>query len=158
VERVISTNPLFKGAFAGFVGTLFMTGFMLLMHRVLPRWQRYALPPERITKEFAERTDVDKHMDKKQLLGTTLVFHFGFGMSMGAIYDLLAQKVPLPAALKGLVFGLIVWTASYMGWLPVLGFREAAPKEPQGRNILMIAAHVVWGTVTGVVADMLELK
>jgi hypothetical protein len=38
-----------------------------------------------------------------------------------------------------------------MGWLPALGILQPATKHPAQRNALMIVAHLVWGSVTGLV-------
>src|SRR5437868_5151532 len=112
-------TSLLHGAIAGFVGTLPMTIFMLVMHRVLPKWQQYALPPEEITDELEDRADIDKYMDKKQHFGVALVSHFGYGAAMGVLYNFLAKRasLPVPAVLKGAVFGVAVWAWSYLGWL-----------------------------------------
>ena len=75
---------------------------------------------------------------------------------MGAIYGPLTRTVPLPSVLKGIVFGIVVWLAVYLGWLPAVGMSEAATKQPIQRNALMIAAHLVWGAVTGGVMNLLE--
>jgi uncharacterized membrane protein YagU involved in acid resistance len=74
---------------------------------------------------------------------------------MGLLYALFADKLPLPAIVKGLLFGLLVWAASYLGLLPLLGLTESAPTEPTRRNLLMIAARMIWGASTGAVADVL---
>jgi putative membrane protein len=94
-------------------------------------------------------------MNKMQVLGATTVAHFGYGAMMGLLYAPFAKKLPLPAIVKGLLFGLLVWAASYLGLLPLLGLSESAPTEPTGRNLLMIAAHLIWGASTGAVADVL---
>ena len=148
--------PLLLGATAGFLGTIPMTIFMLAMHRFLPKWQQYALPPQEITDELANRADLEKHMDKKERLSAALVSHFGYGATMGAIYSLISKRIPLPYLLKGTIFGLVVWVASYLGLLPALGISQSADEEPVRRNLLMIAAHVVWGSTTGILADMLR--
>src|SRR5436305_9219822 len=148
--------PLLLGATAGFLGTIPMTIFMLAMHRFLPKWQQYALPPQEITDELADRADLEKHMDKKERLGAALVSHFGYGATMGVIYSLISKRIPLPYLLKGTLFGLVVWVASYLGLLPALGISQSADEEPVRRNLLMIAAHVVWGSTTGILADMLR--
>src|SRR5437588_2486279 len=95
-----------SGALAGFIGTAPMTAFMLLTQRFLPKGQRYALPPEIITEELAHRAHMRHHMNKPQVLGATLISHFGYGAAMGALYNLLAKKLPLPSIVKGLLFGL----------------------------------------------------
>lgn len=147
--------PLFLGATSGLIGTIPMTIFMLTMHRFLPKWQQYALPPEEITDELADRADLKKHMDKKQRLGAALVSHFGYGATMGAIYSLISKRIPLPYLLKGTLFGLVVWVGSYLGLLPSLEISQSADVEPVRRNLLMIAAHIIWGSTTGIVTDIL---
>lgn len=149
--------PLLLGATAGLIGTIPMTIFMLAMHRFLPKWQQYALPPQEITDELADRADLEKHMDKKQRLGAALISHFGYGAAMGAAYSLISKRIPLPYLLKGTLFGLVVWVASYLGLLPALGISQSADEEPVRRNLLMIAAHVVWGSTTGILAGILRI-
>ncbi len=144
-----------KGAIAGLVGTVPMTAFMLLTQRFLPKGQRYDLPPEIITKELAHRAHVRQHMNKSQILMATTVSHFGYGATMGTLYSLVAKKVPLPAVVKGTLFGLLIWAASYLCLLPLIGMSESGQREPMRRNLMMITAHVVWGAVMGVVADIL---
>ncbi len=158
-QREVSLWNVFssvRGVIAGAIGTVPMTLFMLAMHRLLPQWQRYALPPEEITHEAAERTHVRKHMTKQQFLGVTLVSHFGYGASMGLLYSIFIEPLPFATIFKGALFGLLVWAASYLGWLPAAKFPVAAPEEPLRRNTLMIAAHLLWGTATAVVDDVLK--
>lgn len=147
-----------KGVLAGLIATLPMTAFMLLMQRLLPKVQQFALPPERITAEIAERAGVKVHMNKAEQVAASLVSHFSYGANMGTFYIPFAKRVPLPPALKGAIFGVIVWAASYLGLLPALRMQEQAPKEPLQRNALMIAAHLIWGTTLGVTEDLLERR
>lgn len=142
------------GAAAGTVGTVPMTLFMFAAHRLLPGWQKYALPPEKITQETAERADI--HMNKPQLLGASLTAHLGYGASMGSLYNTFARRVALPAVIKGGLFGIVVWGASYLGWLPAANFSVAAPEEPVKRNVLMIGAHIIWGITTAVSVEQIE--
>src|SRR5437660_9844395 len=107
-------QTLLKGALAGFIATIPMTIFMLATQRFLPKGQRYDLPPEIITKELAHRAHVRHHLNKQQVLGATLVSHFGYGASMGAVYSLLGKRIPLPTVVQGVLFGLVVWAGSYL--------------------------------------------
>ncbi len=144
------------GAGAGSIGTVPMTLFMLGAHRLLPGWQKYALPPEKLTEEVAERANIE--LDKPQLLGASLVAHLGYGASMGSLYNMFARRVETPAVVKGAVFGVAVWAASYLGWLPAANFSEAASEEPMKRNMLMIGAHIIWGVTTAVMIDQIERR
>lgn len=68
-----------KGVLAGLIATLPMTAFMLLMQRLLPKVQQFALPPERITAEIAERAGVKVHMNKAEQVAASLVSHLATG-------------------------------------------------------------------------------
>jgi len=57
---------------------------------------------------------------------------------------------------KGIVFGLGVWAASYLAWLPALGILPPATEAPPRRNAVMIAAHIVWGAAAGLLLDLFE--
>lgn len=149
-------SQLFAGALAGCIATAPMTASMELMYRLLPREEQYPLPPSEITAELTDQVGVREKLNKEEHVGLTLVNHFAYGAAAGALYGPLAKYVPMPAALKGIVFGLIVWTVSYLGLLPALGIMRPATEHPQRRNLLMILAHVVWGAVTGLLAEQLR--
>ena len=147
-----------QGGIAAFVATGPMSLFMLATQRFLPRRQQYALPPEIIMEELAHRMHVRWHMNKKQVEAATLVSHFGYGAAMGMLYGASGKKIPLPSPVKGVLFGLVVWAASYLGLLPLIGMAESGQREPGKRNLMMIAAHVVWGATMGFVAEVLTDK
>ena len=156
IKEVLEALPLRQGALAGLIATVPMTLFMFAVHRLLPGWQKYALPPERVTNEIAERTEVAEDMNKPESLGASLLAHFGFGSTMGALYAPISKRVPLPPVIKGIAFGLLVWAANYLGVLSAMKMPESAFNEPGRRNIMMIASHVVWGGTLGVVEELLE--
>ena len=150
--------PIGKGAVAGTVATIPMTAFMLLMQRALPRWQHYDLPPEKLTDELADRMGVKKYLNKPQKVGLALIAHFAYGAAMGMLYTLLMQRGNIKTfsfLVKGNIFGLAVWGASYLGLLPAMQMSTTAPREPLQRNLLMIAAHSIWGTVLAVTTHVL---
>lgn len=149
-------SHLLSGALAGCIATAPMTASMELMYRLLPQHEQYPLPPSEITAELVDQTGVRDDLDIDEHVGLTLVNHFAYGAAAGAIYGPLAKYAPLPPAFKGIAFGLVVWTVSYLGLLPALGILRPATEHPGRRNLLMILAHVVWGSVTGLVAQRLE--
>jgi putative membrane protein len=144
-----------QGAIAGCIATIPMTLFMLGTQRFLPKGHRYDLPPELLTKELAERAHVKRHLNKAQVLAATTASHFGYGAVMGVLYSFLGRRLPLPSYLKGSLFGLGIWAASYQALLPALGFSESSQGETRQRNLMMIAAHLIWGTSTELVTELL---
>ena len=152
--RAIETDVVI-GAVAGVVATTAMTLSMAAMFRHLARSERYPLPPRELTERTAASAGIRGGMDETQVQAATLVSHFGFGALMGGLYVPLFHGRRAPGAGSGVGFGLLVWAASYLGWVPGLGLLRPASEHPPRRNGLMIAAHVVWGTVLGAVARRL---
>jgi len=144
------------GTLAGFLATAPMSASMALMKRFLPWQERYPLPPHLITMQVAERVGVEDDLNRSGRAVATATGHFGYGALQGALYGALDRHLPGPALLKGIVFGLGVWTGSYLGLLPLSGLFNPATEQPLRRNALMIAAHVVWGASLGLVTSWLS--
>jgi uncharacterized membrane protein YagU involved in acid resistance len=143
------------GGLAGLVATIPMTIVMLVAHRRLPRHERYALPPEKITSEFAELVGAESLRHDPALTVATSVAHLAYGAAAGSIYQVGLQKAG-QNPLVGITYGLGVWAASYLGLMPALGLHEPATNHPWRRNLLMIGAHVVWGTSLAEVSRALD--
>jgi putative membrane protein len=152
----IELSPLFSGALAGLMATGPMTAVMLILHRLLPWWERYELPPTEITERATEKVGLD--LDNTALQAVSTAAHISYGAVVGALYAPLLQRLPFPGLAKGIVYGLAVWFISYLGLMPGLGVIEPAVKQPAQRNILMIIAHVVWGMVLGMGVDFLRSR
>jgi len=148
-------NKEVAGTIAGLLATIPMTAFMVAGHQVLPSAQRYPLPPRQITRKILVNLGVDKRVSEKQRLGLSVVNHLAFGAAGGAGYGRASEVLPGPPVVRGVLFGLGVWTSSYLGWLPASGLLKSATQQPAARNALMIGAHVVWGGLTGVVTHVL---
>jgi uncharacterized membrane protein YagU involved in acid resistance len=140
---------ILAGGAAGMLATAPMTASMMLMHRALPRREQYPLPPRIITERIADEAGVRDDMDETEKTAATLAAHFGYGGAAGAIYGALADEVDAPPLVKGIAWGLIVWTGSYLGLLPALGILTPATQHPARRSALMIVAHVIWGAALG---------
>jgi putative membrane protein len=151
-------NRFLCGVLGGTVATVPMTIVMQVLHH-WPTREREELPPEQITEYLTEQAEtqmgVDSHLGKPQIEALTLVNHFGFGGAMGGIYVLLSPRIPANSVFKGALWGLMVWTVSYLGWLPAAHILEPATQTPRRRNFLMIVAHLVWGVVTALATDRL---
>jgi uncharacterized membrane protein YagU involved in acid resistance len=132
-----------------------MTISMLVGWRLLPRREKYPVPPRLITEKMTERVGVENRLDEKELTGLTILSHFGYGAVFGAIYALFDQRVPRRSSLKGALFGVALWVGSYLGWFPAMNILPPATQQPWRRNLLMIIAHVIWGVTLGEVTRKL---
>ena len=129
------------------------------MHALLPWWERYPLPPREITEEVEEVADLRGSLDEPQHVARDAGESFRLrGRCGGRLRDPSPRAVSAPPALKGAAFGLGVWSVSYLGLMPALGVLSPATEHPGRRNALMIAAHLVWGSATGIVFDRLQKR
>ena len=149
---------LLNGALAGVVATVPMSMVMLIMHRLLPEYEQYPLPPHEITAEVAEKADMEEHLNEPEHTMATTISHFAYGAVTGTLYVATAKNMFPNPAIGGAVFGLAVWAGSYLGLLPAMGILSPATEHPLRRNALMIAAHLIWGSVTGMLVDQLERR
>ena len=92
-----------------------------------------------------------------------MIAHATYGTAVGALYGLIFGKREHPPKNEnpqatGIAYGIAVWSVSYLAMLPALGLLKPATKHPARRNTLMILAHLVWGSLTGVVFNHLQQK
>jgi NAD(P)-dependent dehydrogenase (short-subunit alcohol dehydrogenase family)/uncharacterized membrane protein YagU involved in acid resistance len=139
---------LLRGVIAGLHATIPMTGVMKFGFSLLPRKEQYPLPPRQITMKVANAGGVRGNLTERQRTLLTLISHFAYGATMGAVYSLLVGR-RRSNRLLGAGFGFLVWFGSYMGWLPALGILKPATEHPVRRNLLMVLAHLVWGATLG---------
>lgn len=144
------------GTLAGLAATLPMSVVMLLGRRHGVSNRLEPLPPRQITERALEAIGLDRHLSKESEQTLTVVNHFGYGAAMGATYGVVIDP-PLGttrAIATGVVYGLGVWTISYLGWLPATGFYRSASKDSCERNLMMLGAHVVWGGSLGLLTEL----
>lgn len=115
-----------------------MTALMRRLHASLPAEEQYPLPPQEITQRIFPGREEDTLRD------LSLLTHAGFGAAAGAVLSSIGAKGPL----LGSTGGLLVWLASYFGWIPSSDILRSADKHPLRRNLLMVLVHLVWGSVT----------
>jgi uncharacterized membrane protein YagU involved in acid resistance len=148
-------QKLLAGAIAGTVATAPMTVAMKALQQAAPSARWRAIPPREITRELAQRAGLAPARNGAAEDAATTLNHFGYGGAVGALYPYTAARLPAPTLVRGMAFGVGVWAASYLGWLPAAGILRPATREPAGRNAMMIGAHLVWGAATALLADRL---
>ncbi len=144
-----------RGAVAGALATGPMTLLMLGLHRALPGDQK-PLPPVEITASLAEKSDIADDLPRGWLAPASLAGHIAYGAAGGTIYGSLAPKMPLGPAASGAIWGLGVWAASYLGYLPALGLYRPVEEDSPQRTAIMVSAHLVWGASLGLAMKWLS--
>jgi uncharacterized membrane protein YagU involved in acid resistance len=153
MARTQLVNKLALGGVAGFLATIPMTLVMVALHRRLPGWQRYAIPPKQIIEDLAADVGIEHRLDDDTKNATTAVSHFTYGGCMGVPYAAVEESLPGSPIAKGVGYGLFVWFANYLVGFPAANFSAAATREPLRRSAMMIVAHVVWGAALGTIHD-----
>ena len=131
LRRPSTSRQLLTGALGGLVGTAAMTAAMRRMHGHLPKAERYPLPTREIIQSMARGTEADHRAGEGELQDLTLGAHFAYGAATGALYAALRPGGGIAA---GAGYGLLVWAASYLGWIPGLSILEPGTRHPLRRN------------------------
>ena len=71
---------------------------------------------------------------------------------------MLARRTPMAPLVSGMLFAVVVWALSYLGWLPALKILPPAHEHSARRNVFMIAAHLIWGSVMGLAFGFLTRR
>jgi uncharacterized membrane protein YagU involved in acid resistance len=142
-------HRLLAGAGAGFVATVPMTIFWEYLHATMPGEPPRPLPPREVTEGLLVKAGISRNVSEEQVEWLSMAAHFGYGMFTGALFGLVAPRGRAAAAGAGMLFGLGVWTSSYLGWLPATGVRHSPRWDPPARTKLVIASHLVWGAFAG---------
>lgn len=132
-------NALRSGIWAGILATGPMTLALFSLQKRMPERQKSPLPPATLTNQITGSRSPD----------LTMISHFGYGIGTALIYSLLTRKESQRPLMRGTLFGLGVWGASYFGWIPFFGFRARGTNLLLKRNAMMIFAHAVWGLALG---------
>jgi uncharacterized membrane protein YagU involved in acid resistance len=143
------------GAIGGCIATVPMTIWMVAVHRALPAYERYPLPPRELTDEITERLKIENSRRDPALTAETYAAHFGMGTAAGMICGIINNQIEASPILKGMEYGLVVWGANYLGILPGLTLLRPASEHPPRRTALMIGSHLIWGMALGIITNTL---
>jgi uncharacterized membrane protein YagU involved in acid resistance len=147
-------TQLCQGAVAGFGATGPMTVLMDALKQA--QGDPEPLPPRQITGRLVEESGAKPFVSRETEHDLTILNHFGFGTTAGALYGPIAEACPLPPVLAGVSYALGVWAVSYLGWIPAVGLYRSATEEPPNRNVTMLAGHVLWGACLGLAVESMR--
>ena len=151
-------NRFIAGALGGLIATVPMTVVMTRLWQRLPRQHKYPLPPREITEITARCiTKRAQLVSDERMAELSLLAHFTYGGATGALYPLICRE-PRHPFIAGTTYGVGVWAASYLGWVPATRILKPATRHPAPRNRMMIMAHLVWGGTTILIGEHLRSK
>ncbi len=143
-----------RGTGAGLLATVAMSGAMLALQKLGAMGR---MPPQIITDNALAAAGAKNETPRPVEKAAGVLLHFGFGAVAAALFELARTEktrrtswfrstpAKRPPYAAGIAFGGLVWTVSYMGWVPALGIMPPAHRDRPGRPLAMILAHVVYG-------------
>ncbi|HSL75670.1 MAG TPA: hypothetical protein VK867_01910 [Candidatus Limnocylindrales bacterium] len=132
-----------RAAVAGVVAVVPMSLWMLVAKRLgMLRRQ----PPEEITERSSRRVGIE--LDEGASDAVSIAAHVAYGAGVGAAYGSIVPA-RLAGGVSGVAYGLAVYGASYLGWLPAMHLRPAGQGRANRPTVAMVLAHVVYGWVVG---------
>jgi hypothetical protein len=150
---------LLQGALAGILATVPMTLFMGAAHYLLPKRQRYPLPPRLITLQAADKVGLKETVKEEPIFTlATGAAHFAYGADGGILYSILSRRIPLNTITKGFLFGIGFWALGYLGWIPAAGLLRPATEHPTQRALLMLLSNALYGIFTALFFKTLDVR
>ncbi|GAA3741962.1 hypothetical protein HDA32_003363 [Spinactinospora alkalitolerans] len=134
-----------EGAAAGVLATGAMSAVMLTAQKAGVMGRQ---PPKLIARRFMPGGGPRRPRPGEDPM--TVAAHLGFGAGTGTVFGALSgRRRPLPVF--GVGYAMVVWLASYEGWVPALGIQPPIHREAPRRAWVMAMAHVVFGTTLALV-------
>lgn len=93
------------------------------------------------SKRLLNRTPTQR---QRELLGS--ISHYGFGMTAGAIYGVLARHNPTLTRGHGTLYGLLVWLVADEMLVPAMRIADPPWRSPLRLHLYAIAAHLAYGS------------
>jgi hypothetical protein len=160
VGRLSPIKAITLGVTAAAVGTLAMDALWYVRYRRgggesdpisweiaagLDNWEN-APVPAKVGKRIAE-TLLRRELPPNRAQLMTNVMHWGYGLSWGALFGLVAGSMRKPSFLLGPVFGTVVFANDYVV-LPLTGFYKPIWQYDLGTLWKDLSAHLLYGTMT----------
>jgi uncharacterized membrane protein YagU involved in acid resistance len=75
------------------------------------------------------------------------VAHLGYGASCGVLFALGTRRRRMVGPPQGVGYGLLLWFAGYGVWVPAIGAVPPPQRDQPGRQLALVAGHLVYGVV-----------
>lgn len=148
-------DRVFTGIWAGLIATGPMTLSFFKFFEEIFSVKRKPLPPSQLTAMIEKKVGV-RPQTQTGHANLTLMSHFLYGAGTGLVYSQTMGRIGGAPMAKGAVFGLVVWAASYLGWIPAMNLAPKAKKMNPARNSMMVISHLVWGLSLAYAEDQLR--
>jgi len=136
-------QTLARGALAGLAATVPMT---VVIGAGRAAGLMGTPPPVEITENVAQQAGEDPNRQSPEFQAAWLAAHTGYGAACGMVFSAIRPMLPRSDLIAGLLFGAAVWGVSYISLMPSLNLYPPAQDDSNQRQVVMIAAHAIFGT------------
>jgi putative membrane protein len=91
--------------------------------------------------------------DEKKWAGPLV--HYSLGTTLGAVYGLVAEQLPVARTGFGTAYGAAVWLGADEIAVPALGLSKGPRETPLASHVNALASHLVYGFVTGLTRKLI---
>ena len=160
--KAIMNRELITSAIAGLVGTWAMSEVQRVWTLAADGRAPHSAGGKHDARDWQERVEhqnsnelaaqavarvvLGRRLTEHELRVAAPLVHYGFGMTMAAIYGAYAQR--RCAHGSGAAFGTAVWLGADEIAMPLLGLSESTAERPLEMHLQSFVAHLVYGTAT----------
>ena len=140
----------------GIVGGTAGAALMLPVFEVAKRAGLLAESPplrvvDRAAAAAAEATETGGPVEPADRVAAAVGSHLLYGAAAGAFYGLIQDELRLPPAVAGPAYGVLLWAAGYLGWMPAAGVLPQPWRQHAGDALVPVLAHLAYGLGLGIV-------
>lgn len=148
-------NRLVRAGIAGSISTVVMSVPIYAAQRL----NLVETPaPVDVSRKIAEEVSVLPEVHEPGFAVMWPLAHLAYGAGCGVIYAGMRPALPNHSLKAGMAFGALVWTFSYLGYLPLLRLYSWPNRDSKSRVTTMICAHGIFGATLGFLEKPLRLK
>src|ERR687893_984776 len=146
-------RTLARGALAGLAATVPMT---VVIGAGRAAGLMGTPPPVEITENIVEQAGEDPDRQSPEFQAGWLAAHVGYGAACGVMFSAIRPMLPRSDLVAGLLYGGAVWGVSYVSLMPSLNLYPSAQDDSNQRQVVMIAAHAVFGKALASIESYLQ--
>jgi hypothetical protein len=149
------------GATAGLGATVAMQGMRTASQKLAPSAQAPIRedPGGFMVKQAASKLPDEsrQRIPEAATSAASSLLHFGYGATAGVLYGALQHGSP-DVWRDGLLLGLGVWAAGYLGWLPGTGLMPPVTEQRPAQVLVPVLQHIFFGVVAVEAFALLERR
>ncbi|MDO1605835.1 DUF1440 domain-containing protein [Lactobacillus sp. YT155] len=156
-KKINLKAAIIAGTAAGVVSGLVKLGWENILPPRTPERNK-TNPPQKMLEQFGvpeKVTHATYTYSGEKLPYVSYIIHFGFSISFGIIYEVLAEYKSFIKVGQGTIFGLAVWITYHLFVMPAMKTVPSAKDQPMEEHISEALGHMAWMWTNDIVGQEL---